>query len=144
MKATALSVCVLALWGCGGLTEARAPADDGGAETAPRDAGPDPCGSSTAGALTFSPPSGTTFDGSGSVTIVPPPGFPENGLIFYEANGSEPQCARFSVNCTGTAYVGPIQISGPGRTTIWALTAAPGRAASPLQCASYVVIPADQ
>jgi hypothetical protein len=79
------------------------------------------------GSPTFTPPDGTSFTGSGTVTINPPSGAPAGTLMFYSTNGTVPSCpGTGTTGCTGSGYAGPIDISTLGATTVWAIAAAPG------------------
>ncbi len=86
----------------------------------------------------FDPPDGTTFTGSGSVTVELCDA-PAGAQIFYTTNGSVPSCTGPSINCTGNGYAGPIAIDQKGQTTIWAVVAAPGSDPSPPAHAIYTV-----
>jgi hypothetical protein len=150
LRFEAVVVCLAA---CGGATAT--PPGDGGVDVidaaAPGDAGhdgtsgdagpvadapgdgyvPPETGLSDVGcdllaAPTFSPPSGST---AFVVTIVPPPGFPTDGAIFYTLDGTNP-------TLSSPRYLAPIQIIVEV-TTIRAVAYAPSCPMSPIGAASY-------
>ena len=86
---------------------------------------------------TFTPPSGTVLSGQTTVTIVPPAGFPTNGLIYYATNenGYENSRGDESAPIEGV----PILVVQSG--TVHAFDWAPGYEYSSVASATYVVGP---
>ncbi|HEY8090126.1 MAG TPA: FN3 associated domain-containing protein, partial [Polyangiaceae bacterium] len=83
------------------------------------------------GLVTFSPPPQTSFSyPGGTVTMIPPAGFPADGAIYYATDGTNP-------DHNSTVYAGPVHVTLP--TTFRAIASAPGYQDSNVAPASYDV-----